>query len=519
MKKYIPLVLLLATMILGTAGYMMAGSEFYDALLKSLALVAFNNDIEQTNVLIEIARWTGILFAFDIIYTIVETAFRATAEDVVVRRRASRPDAVAVHGDGLFAEKLAEELGERGIHSEHSAALKAPYQVLLFSDDAQAVSFFNTHESELSSARETYLGLDGMNPDVQRFPNVYTFSMAEVCAQLYWADHPVNTPERIALIGEGAYAEALVTQGLLVNIFDIEGGVEYTLYGDFDSYCGLHTQLDKAVAENGDVLRVSEKPWYSCLGEFASFDRIILASVPSTNLETAAALQRAGVRAPLHIRCESETDLGLLQPAGDDSEIVAFGTSEQLCTQAIVLQQRQHDGGKICDIAYNMGTPACNGCTRQANSAPFATLIREDGEASETSKIKMARLQAADFNKCLSCPSFLAGWRAMDEFTKRSNYAAAAHDGHRMELLEACGAGRDSGLSFADLPLDERDRLQEIEHIRWNRYHRLNNWRYAPGDKDKVARTHSCLVPYSELSRKIKDYDGDSFITVWLRNR
>ena len=64
-----------------------------------------------------------------------------------------------------------------------------------------------------------------------------------------------------------------------------------------------------------------------------------------------------------------------------------------------------------------------------------------------------------------------------------------------------------------------RDELQEIEHIRWCRFHLLNNWSYAPGGKNKVARTHHYLVPYSELARDIKDLDSDSYRNIWYRTR
>ena len=140
-------------------------------------------------------------------------------------------------------------------------------------------------------------------------------------------------------------------------------------------------------------------------------------------------------------------------------------------------------------------------------------------EPTQKEALKKQRLEAADYELCLACPAFQKAWRAMDLFTKESNYAVSAHDQQKMRLMEEAGAGRDAGIDFTALPPDVRDRLQEIEHIRWCRYHYLNNWSFGPNGKDKAARTHHYLVPYDQLTREIKDYDGDSYQTLWLRNR
>ena len=105
----------------------------------------------------------------------------------------------------------------------------------------------------------------------------------------------------------------------------------------------------------------------------------------------------------------------------------------------------------------------------------------------------------------------------MDEFTKSSNYAAAAHDHQKIRLLQEHGASAD--MSFDELPEQVVDELREIEHIRWCRFHFMNNWSYAPGGKDRANRTHHYLVPYSELSQAVKANDGDAYSTVWLRRK
>ena len=60
--------------------------------------------------------------------------------------------------------------------------------------------------------------------------------------------------------------------------------------------------------------------------------------------------------------------------------------------------------------------------------------------------------------------------------------------------------------------------LSELEHIRWCRYHYLNNWKYGvPNDgkpKDAVRRIHTDLIPYKELPEEEKRKDRENIRTL-----
>ena len=77
-------------------------------------------------------------------------------------------------------------------------------------------------------------------------------------------------------------------------------------------------------------------------------------------------------------------------------------------------------------------------------------------------------------------------------------------------MMEAKGLPADAGaLSQAEL-----ERLAELEHIRWCRYHLLNNWQYGTPDngknKDAVRRIHTLLVPYAALPEAEKEKDREN---------
>ena len=483
------LALFLIVMVCGTAGYAMEGYPVYESVLKSFFFLVLNGDLEHINPLIEVARWAGIIFALDVLYSVLGSVLRLAMEEMQLRLRSADSEAIAVHGDSLFADKFAEYLGPKGIRSDRPASFNAPYQTLMFTSDEAAIDFFSLHEQELSKAQEIYINFDEITAGVATHDKVFAFSLSDTCAQFYWDRHPVDSPETVVLVGSGNYAEALLSQGLLVNIFDIPGGVGYHVFGDFASYRARHTGLADICATNADTLAFHDEPWYEAMELLAAADRIVLCDESAEHMKTASLIREAGIHTPIHIRCDGEAMLEFL---GLD-HIEAFGTSDEMCTSAIIVNHHQHDAGKRVHAAYL---------------------------ASHDERFKQ---HAGNLNAFIVTPEFRNDWGALSEFTKESNYAVAAFDGHRRRLMEQKGISlaADAPLppdqAFEALSLAERDELQEIEHIRWSRFHYLHNWSYGPGEKDPVAHTHPDLVAYDQLTREEKDKDGDSYKTTAFR--
>lgn len=85
-------------------------------------------------------------------------------------------------------------------------------------------------------------------------------------------------------------------------------------------------------------------------------------------------------------------------------------------------------------------------------------------------------------------------WEELDSFKRYSNVSSSDY----MYVIER--------LIEEGVPAEK---LAELEHIRWCRYHYLNNWKY---DKvtDPAKRHHNCLIPFAELSEeeKLKDIES-----------
>ena len=71
-------------------------------------------------------------------------------------------------------------------------------------------------------------------------------------------------------------------------------------------------------------------------------------------------------------------------------------------------------------------------------------------------------------------------------------------------------AGTPTLVAFSD---DEIERLAEMEHGRWNAERLDAGWTWGPVCKP-AAKTSPYLVPWSDLSEDIRDYDG-GFVRGW----
>lgn len=63
-----------------------------------------------------------------------------------------------------------------------------------------------------------------------------------------------------------------------------------------------------------------------------------------------------------------------------------------------------------------------------------------------------------------------------------------------------------SKVELSEELVDLTERLAENTHDVWAAQRMSEGWTYGP-QRDDVAKTHPCLVPYSELPESEKEYD------------
>lgn len=85
-------------------------------------------------------------------------------------------------------------------------------------------------------------------------------------------------------------------------------------------------------------------------------------------------------------------------------------------------------------------------------------------------------------------------WEKLDSFKRYSNVSSSDYMYVVNRLVK-------QGVPF--------EKTTELEHIRWCRYHYINNWKYG-AQRNNEKRIHNCLIPFSELSEeeKLKDVEA-----------
>lgn len=179
--------------------------------------------------------------------------------------------------------------------------------------------------------------------------------------------------------------------------------------------------------------------------KFAELDSIVLCDKPDDNIKI---LSNLLIYAPL----KEEAEIFAYSPSSETisklfgNKAKAFGTTEEISKAEVILK------GELLNNAKNLH---------------------------EHYKSKYPNMPA---------------WEELNNFTRYSNISAA-------DFFSTLRRLHDEGKSI--------EFLSELEHIRWARYHYLNNWDYAE-KSDKAKKRHSCLVPFANLSPEEKKKDQNN---------
>jgi len=291
--------------------------------------------------------------------------------------------------------------------------------------------------------------------------NVTPFNEYESCSRLYWQARPWSSVgERVALLGNGRYAQALLGQGLLTA----PPGCAFELFGDWAGWQEVHRAV-LALADIGPELCFHGQGWRANTDLLWDVDRIVICGDDHrANLEVLHQLKLyCPTRGPIDVRSAR----GL-------QDAFYFGQGDALFTPELVMKQ------SLNRLAQKMHS--------------------------------LYRAQA-DYP--------VPPWEALSDFLKRSNFAAADHLLTKARLLlpemdvkalnpEVC---RKAVRRFEALPDEGQERCRRIEHSRWVLFHALYNWRYAPV-RNNDAREHPMMVPYEALDETERAKDDNAWLLL-----
>ncbi len=459
MKKYIfilfRLLLLIVPFTLGIIGYLeYYPGEYTDALYFSIRLFSLNYDIEQSNFILELARWIAPLFLLTWIIIIIKSSYNRLYNFLKLKLT----DPIVIYGNNEQTSVLSENLKTKDISYIVCDDIKqAKTHIILFDDDYINMTFlFNNIDTFTKNNSTVYIQLNQQydmlfdNIDIDIFP----FSNASATAQLFWINQNISIckhvytslkPLNIVIIGSGIYAKNILEQGLLFNIYCLDQNINYHLFGNWQEYQHLHLSWKNiALATNSssnDTIKFYDNPWYQHLSLFRDADEIIVCN--DTVNENLYISNNIYQMIPIinKIKVLNFNTISI----DNNSPIEIFGQYNTTYTYDIIIQKQLIENAKAQHSEYSKNNP---------NALPWYKLPYF---------LKLSNISSSNFN-CFN-------------IIEISKYITE----------------------------DIEQILARLEHMRWARFHYLYNW--TQGERNNNKRIHNNLVEFDKLSIIDKNKD------------
>ena len=460
-KRIIKAVIFFVPFILGTIGYLAIGEEaLHDALFHAIGFYTLNNIEPAENILIELARWTAPLMTASGLVMAVSSLKRRFKNRFIYLKGGS----VAIFGPQEETSILLGQLRGHGIQvGDESRFPKAERYILMGQEDENFL-FYQKYYDQLAG-KLVYLKCSSMMERATG-ANLNLFFEEEIAARLFWKRQNLyreakqkNFCLKIIFTRFGLLEEQLLLWGLQNNIFHPEQEITYHVFGRAERFRAVYHELSMI----DDPVVFHEEPWYDALDLFAEADRIIVS-------DTSELLGHILFAIP-------EKRIDVL--AVNQKEVLHYESQERL---RIFFWRREAEHlPNILEEKLLERAKAIN--LRYAHLYSGAAEIKENIEYE---------------------------WGKLNTFTRYSNISSADYHEVRLQMIEDWKQETGKAEPDASFMME----LAELEHIRWNRYHYINNWRYGIAqngkNKDSIKKIHKDLVPFSELTEAEKEKDVEN---------
>lgn len=452
-----------APFVLGLVGFLISGEPVLQAVYQSVCLYGMGYQNSPANAVIEIARWLAPLATAGSVVLVV-TALRRRIRAFLARRTGK---SVAVYGPASEKSEMLKALGRRGIDMGNDPVKAHSY--ILLGEETENLDFYHTYLAQGES--DVYLKCRSLPAQASDRASLHLFCPEETAARLFWKEYcPYELSLKhghhmsIVLLGFEKLGRELLLAALQNNIFDANQRVEYHVFGNEDGFTKIYHELSQV----SDPVVFHTESWKDRL-DLLNGAQMIIAVEQEEQLALLRELTLALPEKPVHVLSAQPEGVALL---ARQANLLCVDWKREALKPEHILSDRLYLYAKRINLRY-------------------AHLY---GGAEETEAARDEQ------------------WMMLDSFTRCSNISAADYHDVQLKML-----GRE--------PLtDERlDWLAELEHIRWCRYHWLNNWTYGLPEngksKDPQKRIHRCLVPYEDLSEDDKEKDRENIRILMLLDK
>lgn len=462
-------------LLFGIYGFVvMEGESFADSLYRIILMFSMNYGEAPPNLCVEIARWTALAADAAIVVSAVSFA-REKAGNFL---KYCFGDSIAVYGPENEKKELLKQF-KWYQRVDGGNRLVMAHRYVLLNDEANNFDFYNKHRRKLHS-KKVYIKADSLWTRFINKDNVKIFSPEESAARLFWKsgelwDDAEKSPCKLAdkhgheldivLIGFGRLGAELIYWGMQNNIFFSDQRIRYHVFGDCTGFISTHTELEHI----SDKIFQHSEPWTDWIGFIEKADIVL---VPEQK--------------------EQDALLKNLLFTTIRKDIYVFASNDSLFAE---LKKTDGFGDRFIIFPWQEESYKWENIEK-------GLLFKSAREINE-----LYNEQVRDVH-----PEYVKEWEELDAFTKYSNVSTADYDEIWRRILEC----RDMPIPETkdDIPGTLCDEMAELEHIRWCRYHYLNNWKTmerveGKPNKNKENRTHVDLVDYKYLPDKSRDKDKE----------
>ena len=459
--KLFKIIIFFLPLFIGTYGlYRVEHVSLNNALFYSFTMYFINYSDETKNLYTEIARWTApIMTASTFILLINRIHFWFNNQ-----MKLFRGNSIAVYGKTDEAVIFLNQLGKRGIEGDKSFVSAESF--ILAGEESENFLFYKNNYHNLQN-KKVYLKCSSIKDQNICNSKVKLFCLEEIAARFYWKHYCLYQCAsekkfhiKVVLIGFGKLGEELLNWGILDNIFHPEQQIEYHIFGEESGYLALHHQISNI----SDPIIFYDGFWVDQLSVLENADRIIL--------------------------CEQKQQLQLIQNLLFCLREKRIDIFVDKC-EGIHLFEKQD----FVNLFY----------WKQESQRVENLFDEEILENAKRVNLRYAHIYEKvlenDKNKELE-------WEKLNSFTRYSNVIVADYHEIQLQILDMLE------IPLNRIPKSIFELFAELEHIRWCRYHYLNNWKYGipqnGKNKDSVKRIHCDLKPYNQLTEIEKEKDREN---------
>ena len=449
LQRTVKFFLIVIPFALGMIGYTLAGHSFLQAFYWSLHLYGMGQKELPPNVYIEIARWVGPFATAGILVSIFKAA-RRHVHNIIAKLFSH---SVAVYGAADEKKAMLKALGRRGIDMTGDA-VNANTFILVGNEDEN----FEIYRTQLADKKkDVYLKCASL-PEQAGKGNLHLFCPEETAARVFWeknslydlAEEKANVLD-VVIIGFEKLGREVLLSALHGNIFDLNQKITYHIIGEDNGFTDYYHELDKIT----DPVVFHSSPVFENLELIAKADRVIV-TAQKDQLDLLKNLIHAIPEKQFCVFSAHKDATALITDEFGKTRLICFDWKKEAMDPDNILREETVYHAKRLNMCWS---------------------DKPDGSDEEANAL----------------------WADMDTFNRYSNIYAASY---RHTIVRKLGT---------DKLEDKMEMLSELEHIRWSRYHYLNNWTLGTpangANKDKPKRIHTCLIPYAELSESMKEND------------